>query len=123
MDKGDEMALMHRIKDDDGSGWRANPADMGFNLDMGDRGGNGDDEGSNSGGPHSSSGFKRALMRSTRTSGKLSGDIASRKDFGGKNFRKPNYFAQGGQRHGMHVGSGAPFTGAAQDTGAESGGV
>lgn len=115
------MALMHRIKDDTGGGFRGNTADFGMSLDAGDRGSVGDDEGSNKGGPHSSEGFKRALMSTERNSGRLSGDIASRKDFGGKGFRKPNYFAQGQRRHGMHMGSGAPAVTPANDTGSDTG--
>src|SRR5229473_4280738 len=103
-----------RIRTDPGSGFRSNAADFNASADAGDRGGNGDIEGSNTGGPHSSAGFRRALMKTQRSSSKLSGDIASRTDFGGKGFRKPSYFAQGQQRHGMHIGSGAPFTGAAE---------
>ncbi len=110
-----------RIRTDPGSGFRANTADFGVDFGAGDRGATGDDEGSNKGGPHSSSGFKRALMATQRTAGRLSGDIASRKDFGGKGFRKPNYFGQGGRRHGLHMGSGAPATTPAMDTGAEAG--
>jgi len=110
-----------RIRTDPGSGFRANTADFGFSADTGDRGSVGDTEGSNTGGPHSSAGFRRALMNTERTQGRLAGQIASKKDFGGKGFRKPNYFGQGGQRHGMHIGSGAPFTGAANMEGADAG--
>lgn len=109
-----------RIKADPGTGFRGGPADFGTNYSTGDRGSVGDTEGSNKGGPHSSSGFRRALMKTERTAGRLSGDIASRKDFGGDGFRKPNYFGQGGRRHGMHMGSGAPVTQPAMDTGADA---
>lgn len=116
------MALKHRIKDDDGAGFRANTADFGMSLDSGDRGSVGDDEGNNKGGPHSSAGFKRALVSTERSAGRLSGDIANRTHFGGKGFKKPNYAFQGGRRHGMHIGSGSPVVTPAQDTGSESGG-
>lgn len=109
-----------RFSDDDGSGFRGNTADFGVDYGSGDRGGNGDDEGSNKGQPHSASGFRRALMKTARTQGKLSGDIASRKDFGGQGFRKPNYFGQGARRHGMHIGAGAPVTQPALDTGEDA---
>lgn len=110
-----------RIRTDPGSGFRANTADFGVNFNDGNRGGTGDDEGNNKGGPHSSAGFKRALMNTERTAGRLSGDIASRKHFGGQGFRKPNYFAQGQRRHGMHVGAGAPAVTPAMDTGSDAG--
>lgn len=72
--------------------------------------------------PHSSAGFRRALMRSGRQGSSLKDQLPSKMTFGGKGFKKPNYFAQGGQRHGMHMGSGAPFTGGAQAEGADFGG-
>lgn len=117
----DRMSSGGRIKNDPGAGWRGNTADFGMSADAGNRGGTGDTEGSNKGGPHSSAGFKRALVATERGQGRLSGDIASRKHFGGKGFNKPNYFAQGGRRHGLHMGSGAPATTPAMDTGAETG--
>jgi hypothetical protein len=67
--------------------------------------------------PHSASGFRRALMRTARTSGRLKDQLPNKTSFGGKGFAKPSYFAQGGQRHGLHMGSGAPFTGAARQEG------
>lgn len=112
-----------RMPDDPGSGFRGNTADFGMDsYGPGDKGGFGDDEGSNKGGPHSSSGFKRALMKTERTAGRLSGDIANRTHFGGQGFKKPNYFAQGQRRHGMHIGAGAPPVTPAMDTGADVGG-
>lgn len=72
--------------------------------------------------PHSSAGFRRALMKTARSGSTLKDQLPNKTSFGGKGFRKPNYFAQGGARHGMHVGSGAPFTGAAQQEGADFGG-
>jgi len=75
------------------------------------------------GNPHSSSGFRRALMRTARAGNRLKDQLPNKTTFGGKGFSKPNYFAQGAGRHGMHIGAGAPFTGpAAGDTGANFGG-
>lgn len=65
------------------------------------------------GNPHSSRGFRKALMHTQRTSGRLKDQLPDKQSFSGKGYRKPSYFAQGGQRHGMHIGSGAPFTGPA----------
>ena len=73
------------------------------------------------GNPHSSHGFRKALEKVQRTSGRLKDQMPDKMSFGGNGFKKPNYFAQGGQRHGMHIGAGAPFTGAAQE-GADFGG-
>ena len=109
------------MADDDGTGFRANPGDFGVNYGPGDKGAFGDTEGSNKGGPHSSSGFKRALMATERTQGRLSGAITDQ-GFGGKGFRKPNYFGQGGRRHGMHIGAGGPPVTPATDTGSDMGG-
>lgn len=67
--------------------------------------------------PHSSAGFRRALMKTGRSGSKLKDQLPNKQSFGGKGFKKPNYFAQGGGRHGMHIGSGAPFTGAAEQEG------
>jgi len=69
------------------------------------------------GNPHSSSGFRRALMRTARQGNRLKDQLPQGKTFAGKGFRKPNYFAQGGQRHGMHIGAGAPHTAAADQAG------
>lgn len=118
----DRIGSKGRIAPDQGGGFRGNPADFNFTASTGDRGSVGDTEGSNVGGPHSSLGFRRALERSERQgSSRLSGDIASRTHFGGKGFKKPNYFAQGARRHGLHMGAGAPVTTPAMDTGAETG--
>ena len=127
-----------RIKADPGSGWRSNAADISAgNADSGSsgRGGGWNSEQNPSadqsqsmlssapaGNPHSSSGFRRALEKTQRGVGKLSGAIASKTDFGGKGFRKPNYFGQGGRRQGLHLGSGAPVIQPAQDAGSGSGG-
>jgi hypothetical protein len=110
-----------RIRNDPGTGFRGGPADFGVDYNVGDKGSFGDDEGSNKGGPHSASGFRRMLMRTERTQGRLSGDIAAKKDFSGQGFKKPNYFGQGARRHGMHIGAGAPATVPAQMDGADVG--
>lgn len=113
-----------RFQDDGGTGFRANTADFSSAAGPGQRGGTGAEQGVTStaiaGNPHSSHGFKRALMKTQRSQGgTLKGDIANKTHFGGSGFKKPNYFAQGGGRHGMHIGSGAPFTGAANSEGAD----
>jgi hypothetical protein len=75
------------------------------------------------GNPHSSRGFRKALERTQRSGSKLKDQLPDKTSFGNKGFRKPNYFAQGGGRHGMHIGSGAPFTGPATgDAGSGFGG-
>lgn len=112
-----------RIRNDPGTGFRGGPADFGFSADTGDRGGTGDDEGNNKGGPHSASGFRRALMHTERHQGQLSAKIMSAKDGSGSGFRKPSQFAQGGKRHGLHIGSGAPAVTPAQQEGTDQGGV
>lgn len=114
-----------RIQDDSGSGFRGNPADFGSNGSPVQRGGFGSEPpllGSSPQGPHSAAGFRRALMKTQSRGNKLKDQLPDKISFGSKGFKKPNYFAQGGQRHGMHVGSGAPFTGAAQQEGADFGG-
>lgn len=73
-----------------------------------------------SGNVHSSRGFRRALRSTQSRSSRLSGQLPSKKSFGGPSFRKPNYFAQGEGRHGMHIGSGAPFVGATRESGADT---
>jgi hypothetical protein len=108
-----------RIKADTGGGWRGNPADFTTNFGPGDKGGTGDTEGSNKGGPHSATGFRLALERTERTQGRLASTISSKKDTSGDGFRKPNQFAQGGRRHGLHIGSGSPATIPAVDTSGE----
>jgi hypothetical protein len=73
-----------------------------------------------SGNVHSSRGFRKALKSTQSRSNRLSGQLPSKDSFGSKGFKKPNYFSQGGGRHGMHIGSGAPFTGAATSEGADT---
>ena len=122
------MNLTDRIKngrmaDGEGSGFRSNPADFGFSLDASDRGGTGADSNdvtnSNTHQPHSASGFKRALMRSGHQQNTVI-DGMNKKGFSMKGAKKPNYFAQGGQRHGMHIGAGSPATIPAQQEGIDS---
>lgn len=72
-----------------------------------------------SGNVHSARGFKRALERTQSRSNRLAGQLPSKSGFSGPRYNKPNYFAQGGGRHGMHIGSGAPFTGSAEQEGAD----
>lgn len=122
-----------RIKADPGAGWRGNPADFGSSASSADRGSFGAEQSpgmdsgqpvmssSLPGNPHSSAGFRRALEHTARTGNKtLSSSISGSNFSMGKN-RKPSYFAQGGRRHGMHIGSGAPpITPAAQE-GADTG--
>jgi hypothetical protein len=74
------------------------------------------------GNPHSSAGFKRALMKTARSGSKLAGQMPNKTSFGAKGFKKPNYFAQGGGRHGMHIGAGAPAISPAEGTGSDTGG-
>jgi len=61
-----------------------------------------------SGNVHSSRGFRRALKRSQAKEDRLKDQLPNKTHFGGPGFKKPNYFAQGGARRGMHIGSGAP---------------
>jgi hypothetical protein len=74
------------------------------------------------GNPHSSSGFRRALEKTARSSSRLKDQLPNKTSFGGPGFKKPNYFGQGGARHGMHIGAGAPVTQPADETGAGFGG-
>lgn len=81
------------------------------------RGGNGSD-GQN---PASSAGFKSALSKVGQRGNSLRDQLPNKTTFAGKGFKKPSYFAQGAQRHGMHIGAGAPHTAGANDTGADFG--
>jgi len=69
-----------------------------------------------SGNVHSSRGFRRALRSTQARSDRLAGQLPAKQHFGGSGFTKPNYMAQGGKRHGLHIGSGAPATIPAADT-------
>jgi|ERR1700733_4626510 len=100
------------------------PAGNGENFSPDDRGGNGADvleSNAGMGGVHSPHGFRKALMKSGSGGNRITGSLTDKTSFGGKGFKKPNYFAQGGQRHGMHVGAGAPVTQPAQAEGADFG--
>lgn len=68
------------------------------------------DEQNNTVHAHSSSGFRRALRKTSARNDRLAGQLPAR----GK---KANYFAQGGKRHGLHIGAGAPFTGSSEQEG------
>lgn len=114
----------NRFEADGGTGFRGNTADFSSVAGPGQRGGTGAEQGVTStaiaGSPHSSYGFRRALMKTqAKSGGSLKGAIMDKVHSGGQGFKKPNYFAQGGQRHGMHIGAGAPFTGSAQGEGAD----
>ena len=123
-----------RMDADPGTGFRSNAGDMGFNLDYSDRSGFGAEQdptanqsqdvmsSSPKGNPHSSIGFRRALERTQRSTSSISKGIVNRQNFGGKDFKKPNYFGQGGRRHGFHIGTGAPAISPAMDAGSDSGG-
>ena len=78
--------------------------------------------GSNGQQPKSAAGFRRALMKTSRQGNKLKDQLPGKQSFGGPGFKKPNYFAQGAQRHGMHMGAGAPAVTPAADTGSDFGG-
>ena len=102
-----------RIPDDEGirGGSPFDPTHGGSPLDA--RGGFGAEtsgvtDSKLSGNIHSSRGFRRALKRAQASGNRLSDQLPSKQNFSGPGFEKPNYFAQGGQRRGMHVGSGAP---------------
>lgn len=115
-----------RINDDMG-GRGGSPSDFAASATAAQRGGTGAEQGVTSsaiaGNPHSSAGFRRALMKTQSGSNRLKNQLPNGKTFAGKGYAKPNYFAQGGGRHGMHIGSGAPFTGPATgDSGAGFGG-
>lgn len=119
-----------------GTGFRGNPADFGSSASSSQRGGGWNSEQNPSsnpgdgnmlssqlpGNPHSSHGFRRALEHSERTSGSLKSQLPDKVTFGGKGYRKPSYFAQGGRRHGLHISTGAPHTAGGQQEGSDSGG-
>lgn len=115
---------------DTGSGFRANTADFDSSLQFADRGSFGAEQdptmdasqspmAAPKSQPHSSSGFRRALEHTERSNSRL-GQLTN-KSFGGKSYTKPNAFAQGQRRHGMHIGSGAPAIIPGNDTGADTG--
>jgi len=112
----------------DMGGRGGSPGEFGASASGGQRGGFGSEQDSGvlsssiPGNVHSSRGFRRALMKSQARGNQLKDQLPDGNSFGGKGYKKPNYFAQGGGRHGMHMGAGAPFTGAANDTGSDFGG-
>jgi hypothetical protein len=99
-----------------GVGRGSSPVDFSASASTAQRGSVGSD-GQN---PTSSAGFRQALAKTGRSGNRLKDQLPNKKTFGGKGFKKPNYFAQGGKRHGLHMGAGAPFTGPAD--GADVGG-
>ena len=125
--------MQGRYQDDPGSGFRGNTADFDQSFDAAPRAGFGSEQNpaadqsqsmlsSNvKGQPHSSSGFRRALEHTERSQSGLGNRIVSKQGFGGKGYNKPNQFSQGGRRHGLHIGSGAPATLPAQMEGADTG--
>lgn len=130
------MAGNDRFNADPGSGFRGNPADFGTGVALGARGSFGSEQNpgakagsgamvSNAlpGNPHSSSGFRRAIKSAGRSGNRLSGQMPDKTSFGGKGYRKPSYFAQGGKRHGLHISTGAPHTAGATQEGSDAGGV
>lgn len=125
--------MANRINTDPGAGNRGNTADFNASASTAQRGSYGSEQDPSGtqggiltnqpkGNPHSSRGFRKALMKTQRTSGKLVDQLPDKVTFGGKGYRKPNYFAQGGRRHGMHISSGAPHTSGGQSEGSDSGG-
>lgn len=124
-----------RINADTGGGFRGNTADFGAGVEFGARGSFGSEQNPNAkagsgsmvtnqlpGNPHSSSGFRRAIKSAGRSGNRLKDSMPQGTSFGGKGFRKPNYFAQGGKRHGLHISTGAPHTAGATQEGADFGG-
>lgn len=121
-----------RYQDDPGAGFRANTADFDQSFDAAPRAGFGSEQNpaadpsqavltsSPKGQPHSSSGFRRALEHTERGNSGLGNHMVSKGSFGGSGYKKPNYFSQGGKRHGMHIGSGGPATIPAEATGADA---
>lgn len=61
-----------------------------------------------SGNIHSARGFRRALKSTQARGNSLADQLPSKQDTSGPGFKKPNYFAQGGRRHGLKIGAGAP---------------
>ena len=121
-----------RIADDTG-GRGGSPSDFGASATTAQRGSFGSEQNpaapagqnvlqnSPAGNPHSAAGFRRALMRTARKGSSLKDQLPDKTTFSGKDFAKPSSFAQGGRRHGMHIGSGAPFAQPASDAGEDFG--
>lgn len=126
----------NRISDDSGSGFRSNPASFEAGAAFSQRGSFGAEQDPNAkagtgsmisnqlpGNPHSSSGFRRAIKSAGRSGNRLKNQLPDKTSFGGKGYRKPNYFAQGGKRHGLHISTGAPHTSGATQEGSDFGGA
>jgi|SRR5882672_1181336 len=106
---------MSRFNSEQGDGARGGGPGVVPDMSTQQRGGTGAE-------PHSAAGFRRALMKTQRGSNRLKDQLPNKTSFGGQGFKKPNYFAQGGKRHGMHIGAGAPVVTPATDSGADFGG-
>ena len=118
------MMAIQRINDDPGirGGSPFDPSHT--NAPMNARGGfgaetSGVQSSQLSGNVHSSRGFRRALKQTQQRSNRLAGQLPNKTNFGGPSFKKPNYFAQGGGRRGLHIGSGGPATIPSEQTGAD----
>lgn len=126
--------MANRFNADEGTGFRGGPADFTSTAMGSERGGFGAEQnpaGNMSqnmvssqlpGNPHSSSGFRRAIRSAGRPKSSLKNEMPNKVSFGGKGYKKPSYFAQGGQRHGLHISTGAPHTAGATQEGADFGG-
>ena len=107
--------MANRLGADTGGGFRGVTADFGASASESQRAGFGSEQNPSAkpgqevlssnlpGNPHSSRGFKRAIMKVQRKGSSLKDQLPSKKNFSGPGYRKPNYFAQGGGRHGMHI--------------------
>lgn len=132
------MAFMGRNRFNASNGIRGGNPNPGPGMNIGQRAGFGSEQNpaqspisgpqqvlssAPAGNPHSSAGFRRALEKTARGSSRLKGQMPNGQTFSGPGYRKPSYFGQGGGRHGMHIGAGAPFTGPASgDAGSNFGG-
>lgn len=104
----------------DMGGRAGSPGAFDASASAGQRGGNGAEQDSGVlGNVHSARGFRKALMKSGSKGNSLKDQLPDNMSFAAGKSRKPNYFAQGNGRHGMHIGAGAPFTAGADPTGAE----
>ena len=124
-----------RFGADTGGGFRGNTASFGSGADPATRGSFGSEQDPSKnpgdggmlssalpGNPHSSSGFRRAIKSAGRSQSKLKDQLPDKVSFGGKGYKKPSYFAQGGKRHGLHISTGAPHTAGGTQEGVEFGG-
>lgn len=125
--------MANRIFDDMGGGFRGNTADFGSRASFSQRGSFGSEQDPTAepgqevlssqlpGNPHSSRGFRRALYRSQARGNRVAQEMPDKTTFGGRGYKKPNYFSQGGKRHGLHISTGAPAT-SGGDSGSDFGG-